>query len=106
MNKYTVIRFMRVSAKFGTCTAVRVHGTIVDAKCAHSPLNLGILSSTSVPCTLTTVQLPNLALVETKRITVYSFTKISSDIFQNHSLNDKMHHLSFYRENTSWNFLQ
>jgi hypothetical protein len=41
MNKYTVIRFMRVSAKFDTCTAVRVNGTIVDAKCAHSPLNLG-----------------------------------------------------------------
>ncbi len=32
-------------------------------KCAHSPLNLRILSSTSVQFTPTTVQVPNLALI-------------------------------------------
>ncbi len=42
-------------------------------KCAHSPLNLRLLSSTSVPFTLTTVQVPNLALTHTKRITVYDW---------------------------------
>ncbi len=37
---------------------------------AHSPLNLRILSSTSVPFTLTMMQMPNLALPHTKRIAV------------------------------------
>jgi hypothetical protein len=60
---HTVIRFVRVSAKFGTCTVVSVNGNLLTLKCAHSPLNLRILSSPSVPFTLTTVQVPNLALV-------------------------------------------
>ncbi len=30
--KYTVIRFVWVSAKFGTCTVVNVNGTLVEAK--------------------------------------------------------------------------
>jgi hypothetical protein len=29
---YTVIRFVGVSAKFGTCTVVSVNGTLVEAK--------------------------------------------------------------------------
>ncbi len=45
-------------------------GHFLKIKCAQSPLNLRILSSTSVPLTLTTVQLPNLALNHTERITV------------------------------------
>jgi hypothetical protein len=39
---YTVNRFLRVSSKFGTCTVVRVYGTLVEDKmrkfkgeCAH-----------------------------------------------------------------------
>jgi hypothetical protein len=40
-------------------------------QCAHSPWILHILSSTSVPFTLTTVQVPNLELTHTKRITVH-----------------------------------
>jgi hypothetical protein len=44
---------------------------LLKQKCAHSPLNLRILSSTSVPFTLTTVKVPNLALTHTKRITVW-----------------------------------
>jgi hypothetical protein len=44
---------------------------LLKLKCAHSPLNPRILSSTSVPFTLTTVQVPNLALTHKKRITVW-----------------------------------
>jgi hypothetical protein len=69
---YTVIRFLQVSAKFGTCTVVSINGTLVgdkmhrfDGECAHFSFN-------SVSFTLTTVQVTNLALTRTKRITVYS----------------------------------
>ncbi len=47
-------------------------GHSLKLKCAHSPLNLSILSPTSVPFSLTTLQMPNLALVETKLITVHN----------------------------------
>jgi hypothetical protein len=47
-------------------------GPFLKLQCAHSPLNLRILSSTSVPFTLTTVQEPNLALTHMKRITVHA----------------------------------
>ncbi len=46
-------------------------GHLSKLNCAHSPLILRILSSKSVQFTLTTVQVPNLALTHTKRITVY-----------------------------------
>ncbi len=45
-------------------------GHLLQLKCGHSPLNQRILSSTSVPFTFTTVQVPNLALTHTKRFTV------------------------------------
>ncbi len=48
-----------------------VKGQWARIKCSHSPLNLRILSSTSVPFTLTTVQVPNLSLTHTMRITVH-----------------------------------
>jgi hypothetical protein len=67
---YTVFRFVSVSAQFGTVLSVK--GTLLKLKCAHSPLSVRIISSTSVPFTLMTVHMPNLALVETKRITVCS----------------------------------
>jgi hypothetical protein len=41
-------------------------------KCVDSRVNVHNLSSTDVPFTLTTVQVPNLALTHKKRITVYS----------------------------------
>ncbi len=41
-------------------------------KCSQSLLSLRILPLTSVPFTLTTVQVPNLVLTHTKRITVWS----------------------------------
>ncbi len=46
-------------------------GHLLRRKCSHSLLNLRILSSTSVPFTLTTVQVLNLALTHKKRITVW-----------------------------------
>ncbi len=48
-----------------------VNGNLLKLKCAHSPLILRILSSTSVPFTLTTMQVLNLALTHTKRIAVH-----------------------------------
>jgi hypothetical protein len=46
-------------------------GQLLELKCTHPSLNLRILSSTSVPCMLTTVQVPNLASAHKKRITVH-----------------------------------
>jgi hypothetical protein len=61
---YTVIRFFSTNAKFGTCTVVSVN--VLQVKCAHSRGNVHNLASTSVPLTLTTVQVPNLALTHMK----------------------------------------
>jgi hypothetical protein len=69
---YTVIRGCQVSAKLGTCAVVGRKEHLLKLKCSHSPLYVHILSSASVLFGPTTVQRPNLALVETKRITVYS----------------------------------
>ncbi len=71
MFNYTVIRFLWVSARFGTCTVVSVNGAPVEAKVCTFTLESTHLSSTCVPFTLTTVQVPNLALTHKKRITVY-----------------------------------
>jgi hypothetical protein len=63
----------KISRLFVTFTSVllSVFALVPSLICAHSPLNVQILSSTSVAFTvLTTAQGPNLALVETKRITV------------------------------------
>jgi hypothetical protein len=59
-----------VNNNFGTCIGVSVHIHIWDTKMFTLTPNLRILSLASVPFTLTTVQVPNLAQVETKRITV------------------------------------
>jgi hypothetical protein len=71
----TVIRFVSVGAKFGICIVVSVNGTLVEAQTrtivAQSPLNVRVLSSTSVPFTLTTEQVPKIALGETKRIALW-----------------------------------
>jgi hypothetical protein len=50
-------------------------GHLLKLKCAPSRLNIRILSSTSVPYTLTTVQVPNLELTRKKRITVHDFKR-------------------------------
>jgi hypothetical protein len=60
-HTHTVIRFVPVNAKLGTYTVVSVKGTLVEAKMWTFTLEYSHLSSTSVPFTLTTVQLPNLA---------------------------------------------
>ncbi len=46
-------------------------GHLLKIKCVDSRVNVHILASTSEPFTLTTVQVPNLALTHKKRITVY-----------------------------------
>ncbi len=42
-------------------------GPLLKIKCVDSRVNVHILSSTRVPFTLTTVQVPNLALTHTKK---------------------------------------
>jgi hypothetical protein len=66
----TVIRFVWVRAKFGTCTVVSVNGHSLKINCVDSKVNAHILASTSVPITLTMVQVPNLEQTHKKRITV------------------------------------
>jgi hypothetical protein len=47
------------------------HATLIESKIRMlGHLNVHIFASTSVPCRLATVQMPNLALIETKLITV------------------------------------
>ncbi len=67
----TVIRFVSTRAKFSICAVVLLNGTLVeDRKSIHSRLNVSILASTSVPFLLMTLQVSNLALTDTKRITL------------------------------------
>ncbi len=46
-----------------------VNETLVEIKCVDSSVNVHILAPTSVPFTLSTVRVPNLALTHTKLIT-------------------------------------
>jgi hypothetical protein len=46
-------------------------GHLLKIKCVDSRVNVHILASTSVPFTLTTEHVPNLALTHKKRMTVY-----------------------------------
>ncbi len=48
-----------------------VNGTFVEIKWVDSTVNVHILAFASVPFRLTTVQVPNLSLTHTKRITVH-----------------------------------
>jgi hypothetical protein len=50
-------------------------GHKLKIKCVDSRVNVHSSSSTGAPFTLTTVQVPNLALIHKKRITVYRPTK-------------------------------
>ncbi len=47
-------------------------GHLLKIKCVESRVNVHILASTSVLFTLTTVQVPNIALIHTKWITVWA----------------------------------
>jgi hypothetical protein len=49
-------------------------GHLLKIRCVDSRAKVHILASTSVPFTLTMVQVPNLALTHTKRITVWKDT--------------------------------
>ncbi len=57
LHLYTVIRFESIKTKFGICTLLGLNGTLVEV------FQVRILASKSVPCRLTTVQMPNLALI-------------------------------------------
>jgi hypothetical protein len=71
---HTVIRFVSISAKFGICTIVGLNGTLVKAKIrTWDHLNVSISASTSVQFRPTMVPMLNLALIETKRITVHPY---------------------------------
>ncbi len=61
---------MWFSAKFGTCTVVSIHGTLVEA---HSSLNLRILSSKSVPFTGLGACAKYSTTYSHERITVYEY---------------------------------
>jgi hypothetical protein len=47
---------------------------LLKRKSVDSRVNVHIVAATSVPFTLSKVQVPNLALTHTKRITVYRFS--------------------------------
>jgi hypothetical protein len=67
---FTVIRFVSIRAKFWHLHRRGSNGTLVEAKICTKVSFVRILASTSVPFRPTKVKMPNLALIETKRITV------------------------------------
>ncbi len=71
---YNVTRFLSISAKFDIFTAMVLNETLVEAKICifkyPKRVFLTFSASTSFPFRPTTVQMPNFALSETKRITV------------------------------------
>ncbi len=69
----------QVRAKFGACTGAGLNGTLVEAYInVHShPRMYAFYLEQSAPFRPTTVQMPNLALGETKRLTVVCFGKES-----------------------------
>ncbi len=58
----TVIRFLWVSAKFGTCTVVSVHGALVESKMCTFTLESTHFIFHKCPFTLMTAQVLNLEL--------------------------------------------
>ncbi len=62
-------------------------GNLLKIKCIDARVNVHDLALTSVPFTLTTVQVANLALTHTKRITVQRFSSVHVDmVWLNRSL--------------------
>jgi hypothetical protein len=69
-DHHTVICFLWVGAKFSPCTVASVNRTPVEAKLCTLTLESTHFSSPYVAFTLTTVQVPSLALTHKKRFTV------------------------------------
>jgi hypothetical protein len=67
---YTVIRLVSICAKFGIFAGMGLNGTLVGANILTLS-QVRILAATCVPFRPTMVQMLNLALIETKGITVY-----------------------------------
>jgi hypothetical protein len=70
MSLHTVISFVCISAKFGICTVISLNGKLFEAKIRTFRCPKCVLASTSAPLKPTTEQMPNYALIETKRISV------------------------------------
>jgi hypothetical protein len=63
------------NAKFGTCTVgVSVNGILIEDKMRRFKGECAQFSFNKSPFILTTVQVPNLALTHTKRITRYIYS--------------------------------
>ncbi len=69
-EQYTVIRFVSMSAKFGICKVVGLKWPLLKLKYAIGHLHVRIVASKSVQFRFTTVDMSNLAPIETKQITV------------------------------------
>ncbi len=79
-HKYTctVIRFVLVNVKFGACTVVGIMGHLQKLKCIHSRIFAFYLQQVSHLYPVT-VQMLNVALIETKRITVCAISYNTSN---------------------------
>ncbi len=72
-STYTVSFFVSSSAKFGIFIVVDLNGKLVEAKLRTGDTWICVIYvKTSVPFIPTTGQMPNLALSEKTRITVYT----------------------------------
>jgi hypothetical protein len=71
---------------------------LLKRKCVDSRVNVLILASTSVPFTLTMVQVPDLALSHKKRITVQG-AKVGKHIDHNCTLHVLLTHFSSVEDN-------
>ncbi len=70
-ERYTEIRSMWVSVKFGTCTVVSVNWTLVEDKMSRFKGECELFSFNKCPISPpTTVQVPNFTLTHMERITV------------------------------------
>jgi hypothetical protein len=79
-------------------------GHFLKIKCVDSRMNVHILASTSVTFTLTTVQVPNLALTHTKRITVYNMNeeKIVNIAEEGIIKNESIRRSKLYKKGRAW----
>ncbi len=76
---HTVIRFVWVGAKFGTCTVESVNGALVPYKMCIFTLESAYFIFNKCA---TTVQVPNLALTHTKRFTVQGHQNTNKYVFE------------------------
>jgi hypothetical protein len=83
----TVIRFDSINAKFGICTVLGLNKTLVAVNIRTYCVPSAYFSFSNCPMT---VQLPNLTLIETKRITVCTPKKNQRSSFSQCPINGEM----------------